>query len=666
MTITEAKELKQQAQAQLACWVPVNAKLLESIDSRLLVYYQHLVHHSSSDDGDADDLHCCMELLCALKVLRLMQQYDVDVEGVQRVIRLREGEWHREGARWIHDSGGMRLPSTGNAMQVYRWEPFQIFIWAAIYGLRAWVDTETPNGSRALLPTEREGENGTIEDLRRLCTDFTLYGPRKIDKTGINAYDNVLHFMMGDHNAEIYCTANSQTQAKLLYNRTQQLIRELDPQGRRIRFTAATTNFKAGQFRAAELWALSAGGKTKDGLFAEKCAADEYGSASYVNGRSDMGALVSVVQSSMGPRREPLTLTTTTAGNITSGPFMDKLEGIKRALAEEVGKTPTENPTHRLLDPSDRWTALILEPDEWQREEEYLFTNRSLRRKINPMLGIIVQHSFYEQEISQARLDSQKKVETITKLFNVYQSGMVKDWAVTGDKVRHLQQPRRVTDCLYQEGWDTFVGMDFSGGDDLFAISYLSVNRRNTALPMTQRFMADTEAWVSETALNRSPNRPLFEKWIEQGWLHVCPGEVFNPDLAINALMQKNEEGVNLMMFGYDPAQSKQPINTLKAWLQSLGIDQLSIKDMVVPVSQSYMTFNPLIGELEYMTIGEDPWLRFSESPLWPWCFGNCQVVETKEGLRKLLKSGSENKVDPVHALVDALYTFDLSEGRME
>jgi phage terminase large subunit-like protein len=345
---------------------------------------------------------------------------------------------------------------------------------------------------------------------------------------------------------------------------------------------------------------------------------------------------------------------------------MDKLEGIKRALAEEVSKTPTENPTHRLLDPSDRWTALILEPDEWQREEEYLFTSRSLRRKINPMLGIIVQHSFYEQEISQARLDSQKKVETITKLFNVYQSGMVKDWAVTADKVRHLQQPMRVTDCLYSEGWDTFVGVDCGGEGDLFAVTYLSVNRRNTALSMSQRFFADTEAWVTEAAFNKSPNRPLFERWSKQGWLNVCPGDVINPDMAVNTLMQKNEAGVNLVMFGFDPAQARQPINTLKAWLQSLGISTDAVKDMIVPVSQSYMAVNPLVGELEYMILGDDPWLRFSESPLWPWCFGNCQVSETREGLRKLLKSGTENKVDCIHALMDALYCFDLSEGKMQ
>ena len=182
---------------------------------------------------------------------------------------------------------------------------------------------------------------------------------------------------------------------------------------------------------------------------------------------------------------------------------------------------------------------------------------------------------------------------------------------------------------------------------------------------MNQRFFADTIAWISETSLHKSPNRPLYEKWIEQGRLKLCPGDIFNPDLAIHELMQLNEYGINLVMFGYDPAQSKQPINTLKAWLQSLGIDAETIKNMVIPVAQNYMTFNPLVGDLELFTTSQDPWLRFSNSPLWPWCFGNCQVVQSKEGLRKLLKSGVENKIDPVHALCDAFYCFALNEGKV-
>ena len=659
------KEIKEIAIKKLRRNEAMQAEQLSEIDERLLEYYNGLVENSSTALGDDNDQHCLMELLGALKVLRLLRLYVVDVDKVQQVIRLREGDWHKDGKLWVYDRGGLLLPGTGNNMTHYRWEPFQIFIWTAIYGIKAWVDTEVENGSRQLLPTEREGKNGTIEDLRRLCTDFTLFGPRKIDKSGISAYNALLFFMLEDSNAEIYCTANSSSQAKILFDRSKQMIHQLDPKERRIRFTAREVNWKQGQIRSASLSALSAGGKTKDGLYAQLCCADEYGSASYVNGKSDMGALVSVVQSSMGPRREPLTVTTTTAGNISQGPFMERLSAIKMGLLREIDddKDISHNPGQRLLDSSDRWTCLILEPDIWENDEEYLLTSRQLRRKINPMLGKIVQHSFYDDEIAKSRLDAQKKAETITKLLNVYQSGRVVEW-IKSDQVRAIQVERRVTDCLFRQGWQTFVGLDFGGIDDLFAISYLSVNMQPSA-PMAGRFLADMDAWITEANIQKSPNRQLYEKWIEQGWLNVCPGEVFNPDYAINELMSKSNQGVNLAYFGYDPAQSKQPINTIKAWLQSIGIDAITIQEMVVPVAQTYMVFNGLIGELEYMMLSQQPWLNFSMSPLWPWEFGNARIEESREGNRKVLKATATQKVDNIHALIDALYCFDLSEGKV-
>lgn len=363
--------------------------------------------------------------------------------------------------------------------------------------------------------------------------------------------------------------------------------------------------------------------------------------------------------------------TSTTAGNIMSGPFMDKLAGIKTSLTGEVAKAQAwergeedANEDHVLLDSQDRWTTLLLMPDDWEsKDEEYVLTSKTLRKKINPALGYIVQHSFYDQETAAARLDPLRRVETLTKLYNIWQTDVVKDWSITADKVRRLQVPRRITDCRFADGWDVYVGMDFGGTDDLCGISYFGVNRRNPALNMQERFFADCEAWIVESDLNRSPNRALYERWIADGWLHVCKGDVFDASLAINELMTKNELGVNLAKFGYDPAQAKQPINTLKAWLQSLGMTADVVKEMVVPVAQSFMNFNPIVGELEVYVLSPEPWLRFSASPLWPWQFGNAQLVESKDGLRKVLKSSEQRKVDNIHALVDAMYCFDLDEG---
>ena len=115
---------------------------------------------------------------------------------------------------------------------------------------------------------------GYIYDLRNLCTEFTLFTPRKTAKTQLSAFIQFWYFMSGDENAECYCCANAADQAKILFSRSSQLIHQMDVRERRIRFTASQVNWKQGQFRSASLTALSAGGKTKDGLFAQLCSAD--------------------------------------------------------------------------------------------------------------------------------------------------------------------------------------------------------------------------------------------------------------------------------------------------------------------------------------------------------------------------------------------------------
>ena len=234
---------------------------------------------------------------------------------------------------------------------------------------------------------------------------------------------------------------------------------------------------------------------------------------------------------------------------------------------------------------------------------------------------------------------------------------------------------RTITDCKYQDGWQVFVGLDFSHGDDLFAITYMGVNYTPSPT-MAGKFFADMDAWVLEKTMQESPNRPLYEQWVEQGHLHVCPGEVFDSTYAINRLGEIVQQGINIIMFGFDPAQNAQPINQLKAWLQTLfqnrpdiGPKDMAaiIQQMVVPVPQTAMTQNPRIGELEHMILEQEPWLNFSQNPMWPWEFGNTAAMVNTSDLRRLVKGGPapSHKMDNVAALVDALYLFDITENRV-
>ena len=323
MDVKKLTDLKSAAVKTIATLLPLDRKELKEVDGRLFAYLFALYNEP--------EVHNVWEILGGVRFLRIFRQYPFNATKVKRILRLYEGEW-KDGE---YVDGGL-LFSGLRGRTHYQLTPIQVFMLAGVYGPHHWVNTEAKAGSRKLLPTERECEDGYIYDLRRLTTEAVFFIPRKFGKTTLGAFFQFVGFFFEDYNYEGYCCANSSEQAKILFNMTKDLIRQKDPKELRIRFTATEVNWKPGQPRAAKIVALSAGGKTKDGLFAQYCSSDEFGSAGYVKDHSDMASLVNVVEGSMGPRREPLTIHTTTAGNVEVGPFQIKLDGLKQLLESEV------------------------------------------------------------------------------------------------------------------------------------------------------------------------------------------------------------------------------------------------------------------------------------------------------------------------------------------
>ena len=320
------KTLKSDAAAELCSALISEIEDISAIDKRLADYLIDL-HHKPED-------HNVWEILGGLRFVRIFRTYPFNADKVKKIIRLYEGEW-QDGR---HISGGL-LFSGLRGRAHYQLTPIQVFMLAGVYGPHHWVNTEAKVGSREMTKTECACDDGYIYDLRRLTTEAVFFIPRKFGKTTLGAFFQFIGFFFEDYNYEGYCCANSSDQAKILYNMAYDLIHQMDPEELRIRFTASEINWKKGQPRAAKIVALSAGGKTKDGLFAQYCSSDEYGSAGYVKDHSDMASLINVVEGSMGPRREPLTIHTTTAGNVSIGPFQIKLDSLKSLLMAEIPKS---------------------------------------------------------------------------------------------------------------------------------------------------------------------------------------------------------------------------------------------------------------------------------------------------------------------------------------
>ena len=670
----ELRQAKAQCLDDLRTHLPDYANRLNSIDPRLMAYVEDAI----SNDGSHANLY---ELLGIRKEMRLMDSYDLDPQRVQRSLRAIEGQW--QNGR--HVKGGLRFDTPRGNMHV-RLMPFQAWLIFEIYAFKVDVSMErTYHEGDMLLPTEWV-KDGEVWDTRRLTQEAHWFLTRKSGKTELGgAVDFTEVCFLGDVNGQALICTNSAEQSQIAYEAIKDFAMQIDPTcinrmgGKYFRMTRKGLNWQPGHPMKGEIKCMAAGKTSKDGLYASVVHADEHGQAGYVNAHSDMQAAVDTCWGSTGPRREKLLLHTTTAGRIKEGPYKTKIEQVEASLLNEL-QYPLGS---HIRTSEDNWCAFLLQLDKWELTDDLTkLDDPELFKKVNRSIGTTVQPTYYRERLHEAATSTEDtKQEVLTKDFNMWQTGRIQKW-ITGDRIRQLQTSggKRIDDCQFIDGqgrerWHVFCGMDFSSGDDLFALTYLAVDWLPSDT-MRGRFFADTDCWVLEKTMNDSPNRPLYEQWIEQGWLHKCPGEVFDSAYAINRIAELVEKHINIYYFGYDPAQSLTPINNLKAWLQTLfqkreGMSTKDIADaiqrMVIPVSQTSFTQNPRITELEEKMLSLDAWMEFSDSPLWPWCFGNC-AVESKGDppIRRIVKgAGQNNKIDPVHGLLDALYCFDLGEGKV-
>jgi phage terminase large subunit-like protein len=509
-----------------------------------------------------------------------------------------------------------------------------------------------------------------------MVNEFIMYGPRKIDKTGLSAFIQLVFFLFGDFNSEIYALAMTQDQSKILFDRTKFMLNQVnvsDEGNPLFRMTEKVVDWLKKYretIRNSKIVPLTGGGKAPDGTNTELLDWDELGSSPYVNGKSDMQAHINVCQSSMGMRRQPLTFGTTTAGTINTGPFIDMLEGRHNLLLKEFDYETGETEPSLMYDSQ---MCLLLEPDEYEKQnEEYIITSHALRRKINPMLGVIVQYDFYDREMAKARQDGEQKfAECVAKLFNVYKNNTVKDW-IKPDEIRAIQVPMRIDECTRSQGWEVMVGMDFSKGDDLNGCSYLAKRWRDDL--GEYEYFADMDAYMSEAAVEESPIRELLLKWSQAGWLHIVPGRTFDPAVVMDRIVELDDKDINVFGYGYDPYNAKTVINALTQWLVDVGLDP---KQLIKPVRQNFATYSPAVKEFDYMIhrgtptadgkVEPNPMIHLSANPLWPWEFGNCQLAESTDGMENMkpvkANASASCKVDNVQMLLSALILHDMADG---
>lgn len=520
------------------------------------------------------DGHNLYELLAAERFLLMLDRYEWRPGAVRRFAAF------YEALRFNGQSGRTR----------YRLTPVQYFQFANIFGFY---------------------DSGGL----RLTRTAYIFVPRKFSKTTSAASLAVYDMMFGDNNAQAYVGANSYDQAKICFDEIRAIMKDLDPKERHFKVNREKIMYRDGS-RDSFIQCLTANAKTKDGLHASLAIMDEYSQARNTAGKNGAD-LKNVLTSSMGPRREPLTVIITTASEVVDGPFAHELEHVKAILRGEA-----EN---------DTIFAAVFMPDVDDEESDPRTWG-----KVQPHLGITVRPDYYAKEYANALLSAENMLTFRTKLLNVFTLNEQKTW-FTWEKAKSLVGD---FDIDRVEGHPSCaVAFDLSVRDDFSAVSYTIYSEG------TKRFYSHTDYYLPEGTLRGHPNEQLYRQWAQDGHLRLCKGERIDVRQVGNDILARSKR-VRIVRVGYDAWKSQELVNFLIA---------SGASSVLQSYSQTYGSFNLPVEALEMLAYAEPPQITLNPNPINVFCLTNCVIdTDTLEN-KKPLKTSHNRKIDGTITLLMTL-----------
>lgn len=521
------------------------------------------------------DGHNLYEVLGVSRFFDMLDRYDWKPERVRRFFKF------YEALRFSGLKGRTR----------YRLTPVQCFQFANIYGFA------NPDGCR-------------------LIRMAYLFVPRKFSKTTSAAGMAVYDMLFGDNNAQAYVGANSYDQAKICFDEIRAIMLDIDPSERHFKVNREKITFKD-RGRDSLIQCLTANAKTKDGLFASLVIMDEYAQARNTAGRNGAD-LKNVLTTSMGPRREPLTIVITTASDVLDGPFAAELEGVKRVLRGESV--------------SDTMFASLFMPDVDDEEGD-----PATWAKVQPHLGITVQPDYYLNAYNEAQLSAENMLAFRTKLLNIYAENEQRAW-IGATLARDISRPISIEGIRNRP--DAMAAIDLSESDDFSAVTFGMYDA------VGKTFYFHTAYFLPSGVLAGHPNERLYRIWAEKKYLTLTDGDVIDYRAIVEYVLYINRF-VRILGIGYDPWKSQEVINMLAA---------AGAGGVLKPVRQTYGYFTAPVESFEHGA--KTGHIFINDNPINAYCFGNAVLdIDHLENC-KPVKRRQTQKIDGVITKLMCLRLF--------
>ena len=423
--------------------------------------------------------------------------------------------------------------------------------------------------------------------------------PRKNGKTTLAA--GLALFALycdGELGGQVINAAGDREQAALCFDSAKQMI-EAEPElmGRSSVYRRAVVVPNTG----SSYKVLSSEAFTKHGLSVSYAGCDE------LHAWPDR-ELYDVLVTSMGARRQPLTVITTTAG-------FDKqslcYELWQYALQVRDGSVPDDSflPVIYAADPDDDWTS----PATWE--------------KANPAFNVTVMEDFYAQECAKAR--------ALPSYENTFRRLYLNQWTESDSR------------WLSSDAWNAcggpvpdltgracYAGLDLATTTDIAALVLAFPDGPD--MHLLPFFFVPQEAIHKRAKRDRVP----YDLWVQQGHIIATPGAVIDY-AVIRRTINELGELYQIKEIAFDRWNASQ----ISVQLEGDGFE-------LIGFGQGFASMSGPTKELETRVIGKT--LRHGDNPVLNWMAANVTVEGDAAGNAKPSKKKSTEKIDGIVASIMA------------
>jgi phage terminase large subunit-like protein len=433
-------------------------------------------------------------------------------------------------------------------------------------------------------------------DGSRRYRQMFLYIPRKNGKTIITA-GIILYvlFADGEKGAQIFSSAFNEEQSSLIFNMARGMVNndeDLQEMSTVLKKSIYLNDDPLTVFKP-----LSGSIHGKHGLNVHLAAVDEL----HEHPNWD---LVEPLVSSMGARKQPLTIYMTTADFNRPSPCNDLHKLAKDILAGHK-KDYTFLPIVYEADKEDDWK----DPKTWA--------------KANPNLGVSVFPSFFEDECIKAE-NSPSYLNTFKRLYLNIKTDADTCWIPLEVWDHGADTSLRIEDFF---GEKCYVGFDYASKQDFSAMVI---------------FFPEFNIFFEFLFLPEARKMAYHEsEWIDEGHIEITPGNTADQDLMMNKLRWIAEHFQMDILF-------------LDAWGNDWLAAQLTEEGMnVILHQQSFKAMTEPVEKLQTLLLDKE--LKHSGNPVMRWMFSNIVVTSDSNGHMRLNKQKSAGKIDGIIALVMSL-----------